>query len=131
MLCKELVMASKSLHQKIPGPAQWVKDLPLPWLWCRPAATARILPLAWELPHAAGVALKSEKEKNLNKKSNCSTIIVLKKQTCHKPRRQREKISFVFSEDLCYLCVIHKEEKPLCSIWSIQRSGLVTRDHPN
>ena len=27
------------------------------WLWCRPAAAALILPLAWEPPCAAGVAL--------------------------------------------------------------------------
>ena len=52
----------------IPGLAQWVKgssiavscgvghrhesDLALPWLWCQPAATALIQPLAWELPYA-------------------------------------------------------------------------------
>ena len=30
----------------IPGLAQWVKDLALLWLWCRPAATAPIRPLA-------------------------------------------------------------------------------------
>ena len=57
----------------IPGLPQWVKsgvavscgvgcrrgsDLALPWLWCRPAATALIGPLAWEPPHAAGAALK-------------------------------------------------------------------------
>ena len=28
------------------------------WLWCRPAATAPIRPLAWEPPYAAGVALE-------------------------------------------------------------------------
>ena len=28
------------------------------WLWHRLAATAPIQPLAWELPYAAGVALK-------------------------------------------------------------------------
>ena len=33
-------------------------DLALLWLWYRPAAAAPILPLAWELPYAAGVALK-------------------------------------------------------------------------
>ena len=27
-------------------------------LWCRPAAVALIQPLAWELPYAAGAALK-------------------------------------------------------------------------
>ena len=32
-------------------------------LWCRPAAVAPIRPLAWELPHAAGVALKRKKRK--------------------------------------------------------------------
>ena len=32
------------------------------WLWRRPAAAAPIGPLAWELPHAAGAALKRKKE---------------------------------------------------------------------
>ena len=63
-----------------PGLAQWVKD-PVPWavvyvtdsawgsdpalLWlgCRPAAVAPMRPLAWELPYAAGVALKSKRKK--------------------------------------------------------------------
>ena len=35
-------------------------DLALLWLWCRPAAAAPILPLAWELPYATGVALKQK-----------------------------------------------------------------------
>ena len=39
----------------IPGFTQWVKDLVLLWLWRRPAATARIRPLAWELPYASWV----------------------------------------------------------------------------
>ena len=30
------------------------------WLWCRPAAAAPILPLAWEPPHASGAALKKQ-----------------------------------------------------------------------
>ena len=50
----------------IPGLAQWVKDpvllLRLGWdpslLW--PAAAAPIRSLAWELPHATGMALKSK-----------------------------------------------------------------------
>ena len=33
-------------------------DLMLLWLWYRPAATAPILPLAWEPPYATGEALK-------------------------------------------------------------------------
>ena len=35
----------------IPGLAQWVKDLALLWLWCRPAAAAPIPPLTWELTY--------------------------------------------------------------------------------
>ena len=37
--------------------------LALLWLWHRPAATAPIEPLAWEPPHAMGVALERQKEK--------------------------------------------------------------------
>ena len=32
------------------------------WLWCRRAAVAPILPLAWEPPYALGAALKGQKE---------------------------------------------------------------------
>ena len=38
-------------------------DPVLLWLWRRPAATAPIRPLAWEPPHAAGAALKRQKDK--------------------------------------------------------------------
>ena len=38
-------------------------DLALLWLWCRPAVVAQIRPLAWELPYAASVALKSQKNR--------------------------------------------------------------------
>ena len=46
------------------------------WLWRRPAAAALIQPPAWELSYAAGVALKSKKERkkeklNCNNNSNC------------------------------------------------------------
>ena len=33
------------------------------WLWCWPAATALIRPLAWETPYANGMALKRKKGK--------------------------------------------------------------------
>ena len=43
--------------------SEWVKDLALLWLWCRPAATALIGPLAREPPYAASAALKRKKER--------------------------------------------------------------------
>ena len=48
----------------IPGLVQWVKDPMLLWLWCSLAVAALIGPLAWEPPHAEGVALKRQKTKN-------------------------------------------------------------------
>ena len=66
----------------IPGLTQWVKgsgvamscgvgcrcssDPGLLWLWSRPVATALIRLLAWELPHAAVPALKTNKTKQKN-----------------------------------------------------------------
>ena len=47
----------------IPGLAQWVKDLALLWLWCRPAATAPIRPLAREPPYTMSAALEKDKKK--------------------------------------------------------------------
>ena len=35
-------------------------DPALLWLWCRPAATALIQPLAWEPPYVEGAALKNQ-----------------------------------------------------------------------
>ena len=43
----------------IPALAQWVKDLEWLWLWCGPVAMAPILPLAWDLPYAAGEEKKT------------------------------------------------------------------------
>ena len=36
------------------------------WLWCRPAATAPIQPLAWDPPDAAGAAQENGKTKQNN-----------------------------------------------------------------
>ena len=38
-------------------------------LWCRPAATAPIRPLAWEPPYAMGMALKGQKTKKEKKRA--------------------------------------------------------------
>ena len=53
----------------IPSLAQWIKDLVLLWLWCRPAATAMIRPLAWEPPYVTSEALKDKKKKKKKKKN--------------------------------------------------------------
>ena len=53
-------------------------DPALLWLWCRPAATAPIRPLAWEPPHAAGLALKSRKRKE-GEKEVLHLVLILKK----------------------------------------------------
>ena len=48
------------------------------WLWCKPAATVPIRPLAWESPHAAGAALEKttnrQKKKKKKKKKKTSKI---------------------------------------------------------
>ena len=51
-------------------------DPMLLWLWRRPAAVARIQPLAWEPPYAMGVApQKKTKKKKRNLKSKLGTPI--------------------------------------------------------
>ena len=57
----------------IPGLAPWVKDLALPWLWCRPVTIAAIRPLAWELPYGL------KKDKKTKAKQN-KTLIQLQNQ---------------------------------------------------
>ena len=47
-------------------------DPKLLWLWCRPAATALIQPLAWEPPYAKGEALKSQQRQKKQKTKNKS-----------------------------------------------------------
>ena len=49
-------------------------DPKLLWLWCRPAAVVLIPPLAWELPHAAGVAPPPPPPNH--KKSKISELLV-------------------------------------------------------
>ena len=49
-------------------------DLVLPWLWCRPAAAGLIRPLAWELPYAAGAAIKRKNKQNSKTKEKTKMV---------------------------------------------------------
>ena len=53
-------------------------DPTLLWLWCRPAATAHIQPLAWEPSYAMGVALKRQKDQK--KKAKIIQPVQINKQ---------------------------------------------------
>ena len=79
----------------IPGLSQWVKGssialsrgvccrcglgLALLWLWCRPTAAALIQPPAWELPYAAGVALKRQKKEKEKRKGGEATAFAFRR----------------------------------------------------
>ena len=48
-------------------------DPALLWPWCRPAASALIRPLAWELPYAEGAAQEmAKRQKNKTKQNKTS-----------------------------------------------------------
>ena len=55
-------------------------DPELSWLWCRLAAVVLIRPLAWELPHAVGVALKSKIKQQTKMLTERVTIVVQRKR---------------------------------------------------
>ena len=55
-------------------------DPPLLWLWCRPAATAPIRPLAWELSCAMGAALEETKRPKQKKKEKKNILVALRAQ---------------------------------------------------
>ena len=54
-------------------------DLVLLWLWCGPAATAPIRPLAWELPYAAGAT------------QEIATTAITDKKTKDKKKKKKKK----------------------------------------
>ena len=61
----------------IPGLAQWVKDLVLPWQWHRSAAAVPVRPLAQELTYATSVAIKKEFKKGWAPRCPGSRLIFL------------------------------------------------------
>ena len=58
----------------------------------RPAATALIPPLAWELPHATGAALKSKKQN----KTKPNEVKTRKKQTNKDELKERDRFLITF-----------------------------------
>ena len=50
-------------------------DPVLLWLWSRPAAVTPIWPLAWKLPNAVSMGLKSKKDKKQNKTKKLKMFI--------------------------------------------------------
>ena len=52
-------------------------DPALLWLWCRPAATTMIGPLAWDSPYAAVAALKNKDKRQKKKFLNKYTLTVI------------------------------------------------------
>ena len=87
------------------------------WLWRRPAAVALIRPLAWELPYAAGAALKNKKQNNNNKKDPCAQDIpTLGKSECLRVGARQQYCS------VCQVFPGHsKGWEPLS--WSFQGRG--------
>ena len=64
--CGSGVMNTTSIHEDAVQPLtllSGLKDLALLWLWCKPAATGLIFPLAWELPYAMCAAQKKKDKK--------------------------------------------------------------------
>ena len=87
------------------------------WLWCRPLATALIRPLAWEPPHASGMALEKTKKKDKKKKkkekrmytcmSEWVTLLYGRQLTeCCKPAIM-EKIKIIIKKEI--ITHVHKD----------------------
>ena len=66
-------------------------DPMLLWLWCRPASTAPIQPLAWEPPYTSCAALKGQKTETTTTTTKNASLLKekanhhLTMQGCHKP----------------------------------------------
>ena len=80
-------------------------------LWHRPAAIALIRPLAWELPYAAGVALKKKKKKeSMNKQINVFSVLSLTRTLVTLPV-SRGNISIQTLENMFYTFFVTKSAK--------------------
>ena len=80
-------------------------DPVLLWLWHRPAATAPIRPLAWELPCAMGAALK--KTKDGKKKKHSATAVQI--QTFSTLYENKTKIRYIQIDEISVISVLQIE----------------------
>ena len=80
----------------IPGFAQWVKDLVLQWLWCRPVATALIRHQAWAPPYAMSATIK-KRQKTKTKKQNKTS---LSKEIIHRVKKQSMQSEKIFANHI-------------------------------
>ena len=96
--------------------------LVLLWLWCRPAATAPIQPLAWEPPYAVGSALKRQ---NNNNKFRCVQHSIVDSMSC---RRSPMLFYFYLFLIICFLGLHtrHVEVPRLGVEWELQLPASTT-----
>ena len=91
-------------------------DPSLLWLWRRPAATARIWPLAWEPPNATGAALEKDKRQKTKKKKKNFLLelsIRLKKKIYNLYIHQLQVLLVV-----CYKARVSYDWGPLINLWT-------------
>ena len=104
-------------------------DPKLLWLWCRPAATALIWPLAWEPPCASGAALKREKKKKRiweKRKQRCCVAQQSKVKNWANDRMLALSRACPFLS-WTLLVLLRTERFPLCRRWSQNRGNLSSR----
>ena len=85
-------------------------DPKLLWLWCRPVATAPIRPLAWELPYATDVVLKSKKEKKRKADTAYPPTTTMRQygamsqhpRLSGRPKRITQQLEAIFCVSLCF-----------------------------
>ena len=95
-------------------------DLVLLWLWCKPAATALIWPLAWESPHTMGVALERQKTKKPKKQKIKKTTPPKKTQKTQLATFNHIQFTWTWLVTFWFLdqCLTWEELSSIMCLWS-------------